>query len=169
MSTLDIHKRRRRLELVTERIRKSDAISDGDRRLILGFMDFCFAEGLSVERVEHYLHILNKLAERMGIMGAGFADAGRDVLVELAGWVERRPISDWTKHDYKVALKKFYKWLSGGEQYPPEVRWIRASVKRNSRLPEELLSEEDVEALIGAARHPRDRALIAVLYESGCR
>jgi len=132
-------------------------------------MDFCFAEGLSVEWVEHYLHILNKLAERMRGMGVGFADAGRDGLVELVGWVERRDISEWTKHDYKVALKKFYKWLGGGEQYPPEVRWIRASVKRNGRLPEELLSEEDVERLIGAARHPRDRALIAVLYESGCR
>jgi hypothetical protein len=109
MSTLDIHERRRRLELVTERIRKSDAISDEDRRLILGFMDFCFAEGLSVDRVEHYLHILNKLAERMGMMGAGFANAGRYVLVKLVGWVKRRDISDWTKHDYNVALKKFYK------------------------------------------------------------
>jgi hypothetical protein len=32
-------------------------------------MDFCFAEGLSVEWVEHYLHILNKLAERMRAIG----------------------------------------------------------------------------------------------------
>lgn len=170
MGTFDIHNRRRRLDLVTARIKKSTAITDASRRVILKFSDYCFAEGLTVERVEHYLHILNKIAERLTVMGAEFEEMGKEEMVELVGWLERRDLSDWTKHDYKVTLKKLYKWLKGGgEEYPPEVKWIKSTKKRNHTLPEELLSEKDVESLVGAARHPRDKALISVLYESGCR
>lgn len=169
MKSLDIHKRRHRLKLVTQRIEGSPDIQDDDRRLILEFRDHGFAEGLSVERVEHYLHIMNKIAEWTKPRGISLRGARKEDLVELVGWVERRQISDWTKHDYRVALKKFYKWLNGGEAYPPEVKWIRVLSERSSKLPDELLSEGDVERLIDAARHPRDKALVAVLYESGCR
>lgn len=36
-------------------------------------------------------------------------------------------------------------------------------------LPESLLSEEQVAQLINVCRSRRDRAIIAVLYDSGCR
>jgi len=167
---LDIHNRRRRLDLVLARVRSSPAISDENRIQILKFSDYGFAEGLSVERVEHYLHILNKIAEKMKETNLAFTDANKDDIVKLVGWVERREISDWTKHDYKVTFKKFYKWLKGdGETTPVEVRWIKATKRKNNTLPDELLSEEDIEKLLEATRHPRDRALISVLYESGCR
>ncbi len=29
--------------------------------------------------------------------------------------LEQRDFAEWTKHGYKVALKKFYKWLSGSD------------------------------------------------------
>lgn len=87
MKALDIHKGLRRLKLATERIKKSESISEENRELILDFRDFCFAEDLSVERVEHYLHILNKIAERMKMNGVDFSDASKDDIVELVGWV----------------------------------------------------------------------------------
>ena len=37
------------------------------------------------------------------------------------------------------------------------------------KLPEEMLSEEDIKNLINVAENPRDKAFIAILYESGCR
>lgn len=58
--------------------------------------------------------------------------------------VERASWSDWTKHDFKVILKKFYKWLRGSEVYPEEVIWIKAPVRNNNKLPEELLTEEEI-------------------------
>jgi len=77
----------------------------------------------------------------------------------------------WTKYDFKVVLKKFYKWLKGNDElFPDEVRWIKPRIKGGKRmLPEELLSEEEVNKIARAAGNPRDKALVMVLYESGCR
>ena len=88
------------------------------------------------------------------------------VVVQL----EQSKYSEWTKKDYKVTLKFFYKWLEGGEDYPDRVKWIKASFKNSkTKLPEDLLTEDEVKRLADAAEHPRDRALVQVLFESGCR
>lgn len=49
------------------------------------------------------------------------------------------------------------------------MRWIKCNFRDDKKLPEELLTEEDVTKLIEAAQHPRDKALVFLLYESGCR
>jgi len=38
-----------------------------------------------------------------------------------------------------------------------------------SKLPEELLTEEEIKRMIEVANHPRDKAIIAVLYDTGTR
>jgi ribosomal protein L40E len=58
---------------------------------------------------------------------------------------------------------------SDGED-PPETAWIKIkNVKENSLLPEGLLTEEDVLALLKAAEHPRDKAFLLVIDECGGR
>jgi integrase len=49
------------------------------------------------------------------------------------------------------------------------VKWIRPKPARNRILPSDLLDAAEVKRLVSAANHPRDRAMIAVLYESGAR
>jgi integrase len=44
-----------------------------------------------------------------------------------------------------------------------------AKKSKGRKLPEELLTEEDVNKMIQATRSVRDQALIAVLWDSGCR
>ena len=53
MDRLDIHGRQRRLELAVQSVRSSRLISERNKRLILEFCSYCFAEGLSVDRAEH--------------------------------------------------------------------------------------------------------------------
>ncbi len=60
-------------------------------------------------------------------------------------------------------MKKFYRWMG------KEIRWLRCNNVRRKKLPEEILTEEDIKKLINATSSHRDRALVAVLYESGCR
>lgn len=72
----------------------------------------------------------------------------------------------------KVVLKTFYRFLKGGEdeQIPREVAWLKPRMKgRKHKLPEDILSEEEVLKIAQAASTPRDKALVLVLYESGCR
>ena len=49
------------------------------------------------------------------------------VLTIASGIVEsvKSEYAEWTKNDLRVALKKFYRWLRGGEEYPREVAWLR--------------------------------------------
>ncbi len=85
--------------------------------------------------------------------------------------VEASDLADWTKVNKRTAVKRFYNRLLGeDEEYPPEVRWIRTSVRNhNLKLPEEMLSRAEVQAMVRASLNPRDKALIATLYDSGAR
>jgi integrase len=164
---LDIYNYPRRLELALQNLQEDAKISPTNRRLILAFHERLAAEGLSTPRVVRCIQVLQKLAEELG---KGFATATREDITHLIAQVENRPISDWTKQSYKVVLKKFYKWLRHSKNYPKEVNWIRTPSRiRNSILPTDLLNEDDIKRLASAATTPRDRALVPVLYESGCR
>ena len=57
------------------------------------------------------------------------------------------------------------------DDYPPEVKWIKlgAAKSRARKLPEDMITQEEVLRLINAAKVSRDRAFVSTLYESGCR
>jgi integrase/ribosomal protein L40E len=66
-------------------------------------------------------------------------------------------------------MRCFFKWLKEYRSGKVEIAFIRASHNSNQILPEEILTEEEVKALAHSADNLRDRALVLVLYESGCR
>lgn len=78
-----------------------------------------------------------------------------------------------TLHDYVMFLKRFYLWLIENEYSnvsQAKVQKIRPPrVDRCTKLPDQMLSQEEIEALLRACQSSRDRAIIALLYESGCR
>ncbi len=135
---------------------------------MLAFGESCFSEGLSSARVLKYLSHLCTIAPAFS---KEFTDVTRADVEKVVRGIEKSDYSEWTKHDYKVTLKRFFRWLRGAEdEYPPEVKWIRTAI-RNGRvkLPEEILTPQEVQALIAAAPSARDKAFISCLYESGCR
>ena len=153
----------KRLEKALRSVESAHDIPREDREAIVRFCLDCLAEGLSRARVVKYAFTLKTLAR---MLGKGFRDAGKEDLKGLVARIELSRYSPWTKRDFKVALRKFYRWLGR----PEEVGWLKVGVKGWRRLmPEEILTEEEVWRLVGAAGNPRDRALVAVLYESGCR
>lgn len=85
--------------------------------------------------------------------------------------MENSDYAPWSKQNFKVAIKRFYKWLGGNdEEYPPEVKWIKTTMKEKDRvLPHDLPTEDEIRKLIDAANNPRDRAFIMTLYETGGR
>lgn len=162
---IDVHGYERKLTLVLRRIEKSP-ICDGNRKLLLEFYNHSLTRGLSTARVIKYLCTLERIAR---IVGKPLPDASIDDIASFVREIEGRDYSEWTKHDYKVIVKIFYRWLRKTTDYPEEVRWIKLGVKKHSLLPEEVLTENEVKSLIEAAGNIRDKALIFVLYESGCR
>jgi len=76
-------------------------------------------------------------------------------------------------HLFKIFLRKLYRFIRGIEEkgkYPEEVEWISIHIADNhKKLPEELLTEEEILRIIQKCDNLRDKALVAALAESGCR
>jgi integrase len=164
---LDIYNYPRRLQLALQNLEENSRISSTNRQLILRFHEKSVADGLSPPRLVRYIHILSKLAEKVQ---KPLARAEREDIIHLVAQIESQPLADWTKQSYKVVLRKFYRWIRHSKGYPKEVSWIKVPSRiRNNFLPSELLTEDDVKHLASVARTLRDKALVLVLYESGCR
>ncbi len=167
MDEFDIHNRRRNLERAIARV-NSSKISATNKKLIMDFLDECTSNGLSIDRVLFYLNRLYKITQ---LLKKDFTKATKQDIKDLVRKIElNQDYSAWTKHDYKVSIKKFYQWLVGFEkEYPNRVRWIKTHVKKNRKKLRNLPTKEDVKKLIDGVQTVRDKALISVLYESGCR
>ena len=64
------------------------------------------ADGIGKHRTTKYAYLLKKLAH---LLDKDFKEANKDDVIALVGKIEASDYKEWTKHDYKVALKKFYK------------------------------------------------------------
>lgn len=155
------------LEWSTNRIKTHPGISENNKKNVLDFFQYCFSIGLSTERVKFYSDRLILLAQWI----PDFKSATKEELQKVvAEKIERSKYAAWTKNIFKVTIKRFYKWLDNAEDFTPErIRWMKNPTPKNNKLPEELLTVEEVNKMIGKAENPRDKALISVLYESGCR
>jgi len=162
-----IHNYDARLATVLRKLEGS-GISEENKKVIHRFKDECFSNGLSKGRVVKYLYYLILLSEWLG---NDFVKAQKEDIKSLVSKIESCGYVEHSKKELKICLRKLYKWLKDSEDYPEEVRWVKTYSRKLNRIkmPEEILTEEDVHRLIMASASPRDRAFIAVLYESGCR
>lgn len=166
---IDIYGIGKIVESVIKRINNSKELTENNKADILKFMDFCHAEGLSISRIRIYLEMMHNLGRWIG---KDFRDCQRPDIEKVVEQIEKSKYSYWTKHDYKVSLKKFYRWLRNTEKplYPPEVSWLKTTKNCSShKLPDELLTEDDIKKLVDSCDSLRNKALILSLYESGCR
>jgi site-specific recombinase XerD len=157
----DIHNYKEKRERTAKRVRESSVLSDGEKALIFRFVDYKIARGIGVGREEKYLGILRTIRERY--MSSSFSSLEKSDVETIVSNIERSGLSDWTKYDRKLFLKTFLTWMGKRD----EVRWI--SFKKPRRLPDDILTEKEVLAMIDAAENLRDKALIAMLYEGGFR
>lgn len=165
---MDIHNYEQKYQAVIRRVEKA-SISERNKELILAMKDALVLQGLSKPRLMKYMEVLKMAAVRMG---KDFDKATVNDLKKLVAEIQQSNFSPWTKQTYKVLLRRFYRWHHGTKEYPEIVSWITIGMSRSEkRLPSEgdLLTENDIEKLISAADHPRDKALIAILWESGAR
>ena len=172
----DIYDYSRRLEAATRKLEKS-AISERNKEFIREFDRACFMEALSKPRRIKLIGSLIILAR--DYLKKDFDKASKDDLKDIVIKIESvDDYSPWTKHSYKVILKKFYKWLKFGDEYrtkleyPKIVSWLRCGLKKKDQpriRASDILTEDEVKKLIDVAEYPRDKAFISMLYELGAR
>ena len=144
---------------------RTGILGEVNSRVILEFHSQLVAEGMSIARRLKYLVTLRTIAT---LLGKPFSEVTKEDIIGFVGTIEQRDYSDWTKRDYKVLLKRFYKWFRRCEEgYPPEVKWIKVKDSFPNRLrKKDLLTVEEIEAIVKAASTLRDKALIWLYFES---
>ncbi len=152
---------------ILEHIDQSPAIHEANKELIRQFHRDLLLRGISAARRQKLTSHLKVIARHLG--QSRFDEVDREDIVELVEWIHSRGSAPSTVSDYKQVLKQFYRWHNGGEE-PEETKWIRRGpAARGQTLPRNLLSPTDVSRLIDACCNDRDRAFIALLWETGAR
>lgn len=173
---IDIHNYALKLKAAVRRIEQS-ALSSKNKELILEFHTALILEGLSPARQLKYLEDMRRFLLRFLKQDCDKATAKeiRDAVLMIE---QESTFSPWTKHGYKVVVRKFWKWLEFGDEYlmrkeyPKTVSWIVSNIKKKDQprvTASDLLTERDLEKLLEAADTVRDKAFISLLYELGAR
>jgi len=156
------------MELERNRFNLNDRISERNKNAITEFVRICASENIGEMRIRKYYALFGKIM-RLTDYKFDFPEATERDIRDLVTTINFCESAEETKKDLKVAIKKFYKVMNGGKA-PEKIDFIKCTVKRKDRkLPEQLLSIEEVEGLIKACESDRDRALIALLYYGGLR
>jgi len=125
------------------------------------------------------LFILLRLGEHLN---KSFKDATADDLMDF--FCNLKPVSDngksadkyadrtmWT---YKASVKTFWKCLFGidkkARESPSAVNWIERNSKIvKSYVPKDVLTRDEINVLIKCVSSARDKAIIALLFDTGMR
>ncbi len=165
---VDIHNYAHRLELAWKYL-ETYPITQRNKDLIRQYVDEKMLGGVSMARQCKLIEILRQSAKAFG------KDFEACTIEDIRPWamqIEQKDYTINTKTTHRIIIKTFYKWLRKTETYPPEVKWLNTTIKRREKKmisDQDLITSEEILAAIEAAQHPRDKALIAVLAESGAR
>lgn len=142
----------------------SKQVSEGNKNVILDFIDKCHADGIKTKRIVKLIGMVRKLAEWADKDFAEFTE--KDVTKLIADKIERGDFKDWTKWSYKRVIKKLFKFLKKEDI----IKDIKVSFKKEERIsPDEVLEPDDIRKMLEAAENPRDKAIVSLLAEIGMR
>jgi integrase/recombinase XerD len=173
---LDIHNYDAKTIGAEKLVQQSD-ISARNKELILGYREACLLKGtcgrVRLIRVLGvlllYARLLKKDADKL---------AREDIERVISGFLTKTPpYSPETISTYKAIIKNFMTWVLQPDQFPTKtppamVAWITCHVRSRDKHRLErrdLLTPEDIEKLLAVCHNTRDKALIAMLWETGCR
>lgn len=151
----------RRLRNLRKRIGNLE--EEDNSEVILKFLEKLFSEGLAKATIiknGENLYIASKM------MGKSFLKTDKEDIITYLSKLEQSDYSVYVKSDHKLSIKRLFSYLEKEELVKDIITTVKKSRKK---LPDELLTEDDIEKMIKAANSYRDKALIGVLYEAGIR
>lgn len=140
-----------------------------NEQLIEKFCNDLFSEKLSDIRIIKYRSTLRTISKRMK---RPFDKCNKEDIRNFLANIQKSNYSEHTKKDFRVVVKRFWKWLKQTDEYPDEVKWIKTTMpKRLQKIirTKDVLTEEEVYKMVDNAHHSRDKAIISLLFETGSR
>ncbi len=137
---------------------------------ISGFIHYLKVQGLSEHRQYFYAVRLRMIAR---LIGDAFLSPSRQDIERLVVAVKEEGYTDNTQRDFKKAIKRFYQWSFGEDGQIHDFLKVLKNSNNGDRSriakPEPIISKEELKGMVDACNQPRDRALVSLLYDSGCR
>jgi integrase len=155
-----------KVESILEGLEESDEVHPDNKQLIKSYKRDKVLDGMSYATLQRNLSYIFQVAKHVG--DAHFEKMDKDDVKDVVEWAHTRDIADSTVDTYKKVLRSFWKWMNDGET-TDAVAWISVGTGGNDKLPQDLLTKEEVEAQIDACKNPRDKAFVALLWETGAR
>jgi len=173
---MNIHKPEYRLKLAIDKLKTDTEVSQKNKKMILDFIDYLLAEGLSESRAMKYLYSLKQSSK---IIKKDFTSINKKDATTFFKYINtNKDLAEWTKHDYKVLVKRFYIWL--GEEIKKKPNGLKEAIKfiskqkvkrakSREKTPEHMLTPEEILKIADNTNNSRDKAFVLTFYESMCR
>jgi integrase/recombinase XerD len=175
----DLHNYQRKLDRALEKLNKSKTTAR-NKELILSFLTDN-DKRFSVPRKEVYASRLRFLAE--WITPHSFDDISREDLERAvrANILKDPKKKEVTKTLYLKQIRTFYRWINDPEALakqrsdPVVIKWIVRELSESTEPEMDglgdayRLTEEDILKMVDAVDHPRTKAIIACLGDTGAR
>jgi len=153
-----------------ERLEAID-FSQHDKELIRKFIGNCQKERLAKSTRTNYLNQLTRMTSRLHDNGftKNLDELEEEDFDELLLYLEDIiGLSASEIRNYKKVTRKLFRWIGDGE-LPKWVSKLKLETIESTVQPSDLLSQDELDRILANCRHPRNKALIAVLLDSGMR
>ncbi len=156
-------KYKKMLENGLRKVKESKELSQNNKDVIFDFVERCHADGIGTKRIVKLIGMIFRI---VGWLNVDFRDADKKDIIRVLADIEKSGFKPWTIWSYKRVLKKLYKFL----ERPDITENIQVKIKKQERInPNDVLTQDDISKLLSVTRHPRDRAFIALISETGAR
>lgn len=159
----------KKLETDLRKLQNTSKLGQSQKAAVFKFLDLINAQGRAPATKRNIIWALITIGE---FLGKPFEEADYEDIVRVVGLVETKYQSGKTKKMLKAEVRRFYKWLRKTSDFPPEVNWIKLDYRVDSEnriAPEDMLTDAEIDALANVTLNSRDKALVHMLSESGCR
>ena len=167
-----IYNVKQNLESVRRRL-KTSALPENVKDKIFEFVDV-LREGSGIKEHRQYYYF-ERLLILSDVLGEKILSPSKnDVIKSISELRDRTtvrhtPYSPATISDFKKVLKKFVKYVNDGE-LPKFWKDIHAEkIGSRYKRPDQMITYDELQALLKACKNDRDKALISLLWDSGIR
>ncbi len=156
-------------QLLYERIESNPKILKANREYIRKHVDYLKARGADPRTIEKHLYCLEKFLLALDPK-VNVKTATREDIERAFGKIGDLKLAIETKQGIRTKVKAFYKHAFGEDiYYPKVVAWIKTTSTAKRKLPEDMLTENEVGRMLSATGNARNRAIIALLFDAGIR
>ncbi len=149
-----------------ELLKNTKGFTEEQKETAKRYCGFLERKGIRLQTQSNYLRALKELFQVLGTKPLTEI-TGDDIDRYLARISEFKPKSQTLK---RACLIMFFEWYyNKKKEHIPLISDIKSIRDRGIKLPEELLTPEEVKKLILVAKTFRDKAMIVLLYETACR